>query len=136
MNKLLGGIAIGVLAWAFITVARAQEYDPKTGLNEYGETQEQAERLQDLANSQRNDYLPTVLICPAGMPFWQCSTVKGFSRSMQKGPRTSTPFQCELNAQEMVAHMHMFNDLAEGEYIKVMCPHDKGKVEETGEGKL
>jgi hypothetical protein len=118
------------------TVAYAQEYDPKTGLNEYGETQEQAERLQDLADHQRNDYLPVVLICPAGMPRWQCSPVKGFSRASSRGQKASNLMACFQNGNEMAAKAGMFSNLADGEYIKVMCPHEKGTVEETGEGKL
>jgi hypothetical protein len=117
------------------TVAYAQEYD-KNGLNEYGETQEQAERLQELVEHQRLDYLPVVLICPAGMPDWQCSPVKGFSRASARGQKASNPLACAQNGYEMAAKAGMFQHLAPGEYIKVMCPHEKGTVEETGEGKL
>jgi hypothetical protein len=123
------------LLLAMTATVSAQEYDIN-GLNEYGETQEQAERLQDLADHQRLDYLPVILICPAGMPFWECSPVKGFSRASARGMKASTPMSCSQNGYQMAAKTEIFQHLAPGEYIKVMCPHEKGSVEETGEGKL
>lgn len=105
-------------------------------LNEYGETQEQADRLQELADHQRLDYMPVILVCPAGMPFWQCSPVKGFSRASARGQKASNPMACSQNGYEQAAKAEIFQHLAPGEYIKVMCPHEKGTVEETGNGNL
>jgi hypothetical protein len=119
-----------VLALGISTAQAAEQ------LNEYGETAEQAQRLEDLANHQRFDYLPVILICPAGMEFWQCSPVKGFSRAKVNGQKASNLMACVQNAYEMAAKAEMFSHLAAGEYIKVMCDHLKGSVEETGEGRM
>jgi hypothetical protein len=61
------------------------------------------------------------MICVAGMQPQDCSPVPGFSRDVAIIGTVSNELWCGVEAQQDLAKSKPFRNLAEGEFIKIMC---------------
>jgi hypothetical protein len=61
------------------------------------------------------------MICVAGMSPQDCGPEPGYSRDVAVIGRVSNEIACAVEAQQDLGKSVIFHDLAEGEFIKVMC---------------
>jgi hypothetical protein len=61
------------------------------------------------------------MICAAGMDPADCAPEPGFSRDFAVIGSVANEFWCSVEAQQDLAKIAPFDDLAEGEFIKIMC---------------
>jgi hypothetical protein len=61
------------------------------------------------------------MICAAGMNPADCAPEPGFSRDVAIIGSVSNELWCSVEAQQDLAKIASFRDLAEGEFIKIMC---------------
>ena len=61
------------------------------------------------------------MICVAGMSPQDCGPEPGFSRDVAIIGQVSNEIACGVEAQQDLAKSKPFRDLAEGEFIKIMC---------------
>lgn len=63
------------------------------------------------------------MVCIAGMSQFDCGPMPGFSRSVATVGQASSDFECTLAGQMDAAKSAVFQNLAPGEFIKIMCVH-------------
>lgn len=61
------------------------------------------------------------LICLSGMQPQECSPVLGYSRDMAVLGKVSNEIECLQQSQQVLGKVESFQNLADGEYIKIMC---------------
>ena len=61
------------------------------------------------------------MICAAGMNPADCAPEPGLSRDVAIIGSVANELWCSVEAQQDLAKIAPFRDLAEGEFIKVMC---------------
>ncbi len=61
------------------------------------------------------------MICGAGMSPAECGPEPGFSRDVAIIGQVSNEIACGVEAQMDLANSTPFRDLAQGEFIKIMC---------------
>jgi hypothetical protein len=61
------------------------------------------------------------MICVAGMAPQDCSPLPGFSRDVAVIGRVSNELYCGVEAQVDLAKNSIFRNLADGEFVKIMC---------------
>lgn len=63
--------------------------------------------------------------CIAGMAPQDCSPLPGFSRDVAVISQVANEIECGVEAQQDLAKSAPFRNLAEGEFIKIMCVKDR-----------
>jgi hypothetical protein len=66
-------------------------------------------------------YNIVAMICAAGMNPADCAPEPGFSRDVAIIGSVSNELWCSVEAQQDLAKIAPFRDLADGEFIKIMC---------------
>jgi hypothetical protein len=61
------------------------------------------------------------MICVAGMSPADCSPAPGFSRDVAIIGQVPNEIACGIEAQQDLAKSSPFRNLAEGEFVKIMC---------------
>jgi hypothetical protein len=61
------------------------------------------------------------MVCVAGMTHADCGPEPGFSRDKVIVGEAKNEIECGILAQQAMARVSVLKDLAEGEFIKVMC---------------
>jgi hypothetical protein len=61
------------------------------------------------------------MICVAGMSHADCGPEPGFSRDVAVIGNVSNEIACGIEAQQDLAKSAPFRNLAEGEFIKIVC---------------
>ena len=61
------------------------------------------------------------MICVAGMSPADCGPQPGFSRDIAIIGRVSNEIECASKSEQVLESVSTFQNLAEGEFIKIMC---------------
>ncbi len=61
------------------------------------------------------------MICVAGMAPQDCSPMPGYSRDKVIIGKVSNEIECLRQSEQVLGSVSTFQNLAEGEFIKIMC---------------
>lgn len=61
------------------------------------------------------------MVCLAGMSPQDCGPAPGFSRDVAVIGEASNEIACGIQAQQSLGRIKIFQDLADGEFVKVVC---------------